>query len=131
MRPGGGLVVEGAGFQASVQDADESAGQPPQGVMVFDSAGAEPVVAGAGAGRCGHHGIGQAELFAAQGGQDRVGLADDAVAAGTTSRQRSTLPVTARGTISTQGSKPRGAECSPVGGHQAPTLPDGRPVNTH
>ena len=60
----GDLVVEGAGFQASVQDADESAGQPPQGVMVFDSAvrGARRQ-RGAGAGRCGHHGIGQAELF--------------------------------------------------------------------
>jgi hypothetical protein len=28
VRPGGGLVVEGAGLQASVQDADEPVSQP-------------------------------------------------------------------------------------------------------
>ncbi len=49
--PGGGLVVEGAGLEASVQDSDEAVGQAPQGVVVFDSAGAELVVEGAGAGR--------------------------------------------------------------------------------
>ena len=49
--PGGGLVVEGAGLEASVQDADEPVGQPAQGVVVLDSAGAELVVEGAGAGR--------------------------------------------------------------------------------
>ena len=50
VRPGGGLVVEGAGFQASVQDADEPVRDPAQGVVVFDSVGAEVVVEGAGAG---------------------------------------------------------------------------------
>ena len=51
VRPGGCLVVEGAGLQASVQDADEPVRQPPQGVVVLDPAGAEVVVEGAGAGR--------------------------------------------------------------------------------
>src|SRR5216683_7223780 len=51
VRPGGGLVVEGAGLEASVQDADEPVGEPPQGIVVFDAAGAEVVVEGAGAGR--------------------------------------------------------------------------------
>jgi hypothetical protein len=49
--PGGFLVVEGAGLQASVQDADEAVGEPSQGVVVLDAAGAEAVVEGAGAGR--------------------------------------------------------------------------------
>ena len=52
MTPGGGLVVEGAGLEASVQDSDEAVGQAPQGVVVLDAAGAELVVEGAGAGRC-------------------------------------------------------------------------------
>src|SRR5512142_1574914 len=49
--PGGGLVVEGACLEASVQDADELVRQSPEGVVVFDSAGAELVVVGAGTGR--------------------------------------------------------------------------------
>jgi hypothetical protein len=40
VRPSGGFVVAGVGLQASVQDADEPVGQPPEGVVVFDSAGA-------------------------------------------------------------------------------------------
>src|SRR5260370_33236083 len=51
VRPGCRLVVEGARLEASVQDADESVGQPTACVVVFDSAGAEVVVKGAGAGR--------------------------------------------------------------------------------
>ena len=51
VRPGGGLVVAGAGLQASVQDADEPVRQPPQGVVVFESLGALPVVERAGARR--------------------------------------------------------------------------------
>ena len=39
---------------------------------------------------------------------------------GTTSQQRSTLPVTGRGTIFQQGSKPGRTQCSPAGGHQHP-----------
>ena len=50
MTPGGCLVVEGGGLEASVQDADEPVRQPPEGVVKFDSAGAELVVVGAGAG---------------------------------------------------------------------------------
>ncbi len=50
VRPGGGLVVEGAGLQASVQDAGEPVGQPPQGVVVPGTFGAGLVVEGAGAG---------------------------------------------------------------------------------
>src|ERR1041384_988233 len=49
--PGGGLVVEGAGLEASVQDSDESVRQSPQSVVVFDFTGAELVVEGAGPGR--------------------------------------------------------------------------------
>ena len=48
--PGGGLIVEGAGLQASVQDADQPVGNPPQGVVMFDIFGAQLVVVGAGAG---------------------------------------------------------------------------------
>ena len=51
VRQGGGFVVAGPGLEASVQDADESVGQPSQRVVVFDSASAEVVVDGAGAGR--------------------------------------------------------------------------------
>src|SRR2546429_2663323 len=49
--PGGGLVLEVAGLQASVQDTDEPVGQPPQCVIMFDPAGTELVVEGTGAGR--------------------------------------------------------------------------------
>ena len=55
---GYGLLVEGAGLQASTQDADEPVGQPPQGVVMFDSPGAELVVERAGAGRGGQGGEG-------------------------------------------------------------------------
>jgi hypothetical protein len=34
VRPGGGLVVAGAGFQASVQDAGEAVSQSPECVIV-------------------------------------------------------------------------------------------------
>src|SRR5512146_676803 len=50
--PGGGLVVEGAGLEASVQDADEAVREPPQGVVVLDFAGAELVVESPGARGC-------------------------------------------------------------------------------
>src|SRR6266542_4303424 len=46
--PGGGLVVESAGLQASVQDSDEPVRQPPQGVVMFDFPGAELVIVGTG-----------------------------------------------------------------------------------
>ena len=48
--PGGGLVVAGAGLEASVQDADQAAGQSSQGVVVLESLGALGVVESAGAG---------------------------------------------------------------------------------
>lgn len=50
VRPGGGLVVEGAGFEASVQDADESIGELAQRGAVVGAAGALPVVVGPSAG---------------------------------------------------------------------------------
>src|SRR5215469_9017625 len=56
--PGGGLVVEGACLEASVQDADEPVGYAPEGVVVLDSAGAELVVVVAGAGRGAQRGAG-------------------------------------------------------------------------
>src|ERR1017187_7444873 len=49
--PGGGLVVEGAGFEASVQDADEPVGDLAQGRVVPGAAGALGAVQGPGAGR--------------------------------------------------------------------------------
>jgi hypothetical protein len=42
--PGGCLVVEGAGFEASVEDADEPAGDLAQGWVVLGAAGAFGVV---------------------------------------------------------------------------------------
>ena len=48
--PGGVLVVEGAGFEAAVEDADEAVGQLAQGGVVALAAGAELVVVGAGPG---------------------------------------------------------------------------------
>src|SRR2546421_5191596 len=51
MRPCGRLVVGGAGLEASVQDADEAVGELAQRGVVGGSAGALPVVVGAGAGR--------------------------------------------------------------------------------
>ena len=47
--PGCGLVVAGSGFQASVQDADQPVGQPPEGVVMVESVGPLSVVEGAGA----------------------------------------------------------------------------------
>jgi hypothetical protein len=49
--PGGVFVVEGAGLQAAVQDADETVGDLAQGGLVADLAGSESLVVGAGAGR--------------------------------------------------------------------------------
>jgi hypothetical protein len=51
--------------------------------------------------------------------------------AGTTSQQRTALPVTGRGTVFSQDSRPGGQQCSPAGGHQLTSLPDGEPANTH
>ncbi len=48
--PGGVFVVEGAGFEAAVEDADEPVGEAPEGVVVPVSGGAVLVVEGAGAG---------------------------------------------------------------------------------
>ena len=77
MSPGDGLVVEGAGLEASVQDGDKAAGQPAQGVVVVDAAGAQGVVAGAGAGGCGqggeglrHEGVGEPVVAGVPGGDD-------------------------------------------------------------
>jgi hypothetical protein len=51
MRPGGGLVVPGAGLRSSVQDADELVGESPEHVMMLDAPGAEGSVEGADGGR--------------------------------------------------------------------------------
>ena len=48
--PGGGLVVEGAGLQTAVQDADEPVAELAQCCLVTDLAGSERVVVGACAG---------------------------------------------------------------------------------
>ena len=52
LRPGGCLVVEGAGFEAAVQDAGEPVGELAEGGVVPGAAGALAVVVGAGSGRC-------------------------------------------------------------------------------
>ena len=49
VRPGGGLVVGGAGLEASVEDAGEPAAELAQGGMVLGAAAAELVIVGAGA----------------------------------------------------------------------------------
>lgn len=48
--PGGVLVVEGAGFQALVEDADVAVGHSAKCGLVADLSGAQLVVVGAGAG---------------------------------------------------------------------------------
>src|SRR5207249_7623486 len=60
LRPGGRLVVEGAGFEAAVQDADEPVGELAQGGVVAGAAGALVVVVGAcpGGGPEGGEGLG-------------------------------------------------------------------------
>jgi hypothetical protein len=95
---GDGLVVEGAGLQAAVQDADQPVREPPQGVVVLDVAGAQVVVEGAGSGRGiqGGEGLrvegvdepvvadepGGDDLFPSRGAGDRAGAG--VVAAGLT-----------------------------------------------
>ena len=46
LRPGGCLVVEGPGFEAAVQDADEAVGELAQRGVVLYPAGAELIVIG-------------------------------------------------------------------------------------
>ena len=50
---------------------------------------------------------------------------------GTTSQQRSTLPVTGRGTILRQGSKPWAEKCSPAGGHPVRVCRTSQPVSSY
>src|SRR3982750_2550400 len=50
MRPSGGFVVGGVGFEAAVEDADEAVAELAEGGLVADAAGAQGVVVGAGAG---------------------------------------------------------------------------------
>src|SRR4249920_1764295 len=75
--PGYGLVVEGAGLQAAVQDADEPVGQPAECVAVFESLGAVLVVEGARCGGCrqrregpGHQGVYEPVVMDEPGGYD-------------------------------------------------------------
>src|SRR5712692_1868796 len=77
VRPGGGLVVEGPGLEAAVQDADEPAGELAQGSVVLGAAGALGVVQGAGAGRgaeggegLGHERVGEPVVEDEPGGED-------------------------------------------------------------
>lgn len=51
VRPGGGLVVVGAGLEAAVEDADEPVGELAQRSVVAGAAGTELVVVGASTGR--------------------------------------------------------------------------------
>ena len=50
LRPCGGFVVAGAGFEAAVEDADEPVGELAQGGVVVGGTGGELIVVGAGAG---------------------------------------------------------------------------------
>src|SRR5205823_11342310 len=87
--PGGGLVVGRAGFEASMEDADESVGELAPGGVVAGATGALPVVVGPGARRVvqrrerlGHqrvdepvvvHEPGRDSLLLAGGAGDRAG----------------------------------------------------------
>src|SRR6266511_2460312 len=89
MRPGGCLVVGGAGFEAAVEDADEPVGELAQGWVVFGTACSLFVVVGACSGRgvergerLAHEGVdepvvvdvaGQGDLLLARGDGDRAG----------------------------------------------------------
>src|SRR6266853_6526013 len=82
--PGGGLVVEGAGFEASVQDADEPVGDFAQGGVVLSAAVAFGVIQGPGAGRdaeggegLGHERVGE-PVVADEPGDDHFLLAGGA-----------------------------------------------------
>jgi hypothetical protein len=57
--PGGRLVVEGAGLQAAVQDAEEPVGELAQRCPVAGPAGTGLVVVGESAGRCAQGGEGR------------------------------------------------------------------------
>jgi hypothetical protein len=89
--PCGGLVIEGPGLQASVQDADEAVREPAERVAVVVSFRALLVVEGACSGRCrqrregpGHQRVdepvvvdepGGDDLLLARGAGDRAGAA--------------------------------------------------------
>ena|ERR1035437_1481141 len=77
VRPGGCLVVEGAGFEAAVQDADEPVGEFAQGGVVLGAAGAFGVVQGPGARGgaeggegLGHESVGEPVVADEPGGDD-------------------------------------------------------------
>src|SRR5512132_4463876 len=81
MRPRGGFVVAGAGFEAAVQDADEPVGELAQRGVVVGAAGAELVVGGPAAGRgvqggerMGHERVDEPVVVDMPGGDD-LGLA--------------------------------------------------------
>src|SRR5260370_27077117 len=74
--PGDFLAVEGAGLQASVEDADEAVGDLAEGGIVLDLGGALLVVKGTGAGRggqgsegLGHESVGET-VIADEAGDD-------------------------------------------------------------
>src|SRR5271170_5494700 len=58
MRPRSRFVVEGAGFEAAVQEADQPVGELSEGGVVVGAAGSLLVVAGASAGGCPERGEG-------------------------------------------------------------------------
>src|SRR5256885_17111176 len=68
LRPGGGLVVERAGLQAAVQDADEPVGELAQGGPVAEATRALAVVVGPGSGGGAQGGEG----LAVEGGAEPV-----------------------------------------------------------
>src|SRR5674476_1382063 len=75
--PGGGLVVAGAGFEAAVQDSDETVAELAQGCVVADVAVPQRVVVGAGSRRSAQgaerllvQGIGQAVVTHVSGQDD-------------------------------------------------------------
>ena len=77
MRIGGGIVVEGAGLQAAVQDGDDPVGKLAQGSVVLGAAGAFGVAEGAGRARLprrrkawAHERVGEAVVADEPGGDD-------------------------------------------------------------
>ena len=78
MGPGGGLVVEGSGLEATVQDPDEAVPELAQGGVVAGAAGADVVVVGPGTGLAGQgaerplvHGITEAFVAGVAGQHNR------------------------------------------------------------
>src|SRR5258708_32271845 len=70
MRPGSRFVIEGAGFEAAVQDADQAVGELAEGGVAVGAAGSLFVVVGAGSGR----GLQRGECLGGESVDEPVGV---------------------------------------------------------